>query len=119
MEEEEAGFQPAGSVSGDHPSQAGTERVSNSVSSFPIRPTTYLPICPLEGSNGEDGPRPVSVSAELAAALGERPLEEAPDMTDEVEPAAARKPRKAPSPDDSTDDEVEAHKLSGHACFRS
>ena len=62
----------------------------------------------------------VSASAELAAALGGRPQAEAQEAAaEEAEAEAARVPRKAPSPGDPTEEEREAHQLSGHACFRS
>ena len=61
----------------------------------------------------------VSASAELAAELGGRPQAEATAAAEDAEAEAAREPRKAPSPSDPTADEVEAHKLSGHASFRS
>ena len=74
----------------------------------------------VDGALGEeDGLPTVSASAELAAALGGRPQAEAQVAVEEAEAVAAREPRKAPSPSDPTADEVEAHKLSGHACFRS
>jgi len=89
---------------------------------LPIRPTT-LPLQPIHSessetfaSQGESPPR--SASAELVVALGGQPRTEPLDM-EEIEPTEARAPRRAVSPEDPTDAEVEAHKLSGHACFRS
>ena len=89
---------------------------------LPIRPTT-LPLQPIfpessetAASNEESSSR--SASAELVVALGGQPRTEPLNM-EETEPTEARVPRRAVSPEDPTDAEVEAHKLSGHACFRS
>ena len=106
-------------MSGHHPSQAGTELVPHSVPGLPIRPQKNITIFPLEGSDEIEERGSVSASAELANALGGRAPMEAQGSADEVEPTGARDPRRAPSPDDPTEAEVEAHKLSGHVCFRS
>ena len=57
-----------------------------------------------------------SASSRLVEALS-RPKE--PMEVEETEPTEARAPKRAVSPEDPTDAEIEAHKLSGHACFRS
>ena len=89
---------------------------------LPVRPCT-LPSNPLmeDVSSGDpanqDTVRSASASADLAAALGGRPPIESSDAED-VEPSEARTPRRAPSPEGPTDAEIEAHRLSGHACFQ-
>ena len=87
---------------------------------LPIRPTT-LPLQPIHSESSEivasqeESPSR-SASAELVVALGGQPRTE-PLNVEETEPTEARIPRRAVSPEDPTDAEVEAHKLSGHACF--
>ena len=88
---------------------------------LPLRPTT-LPLQPIFPESSETTASPDkspsrSASAELVVALGGQPQTE--PLMDETEPAEARVPRRAVSPEDPTNAEVEAHKLSGHACFRS
>ena len=89
---------------------------------LPVRPTN-LPLQPIHAESSEmtssQGESPQeSASTKLAVALGSRPQTE-PLETEETEPTEARIPRRAVSPEDPTEAEVEAHKLSGHACFRS
>ena len=88
---------------------------------LPLRPTT-LPLQPIFPESSETNASPDkspsrSASAELVEALGGQPQTE--PLMDETEPTEARVPRRAVSPEDPTNAEVEAHKLSGHACFRS
>ena len=105
-----------------HP-PAGIEFTSCTDAGLPVRPDT-LPLNPFVEDVGSEDPggngisSSVSASADLATALGGRPLEEQCD-TDEVEPFEARAPRRAISPLDPTAAEVEEHKLSCHARFRS
>ena len=66
----------------------------------------------------EGEPPALSASAKLIAALS-APSSDEPMQEEENEPTEARAPRKAISPTDPSEAEVEAHKLSGHACFRS
>jgi cytochrome c5 len=60
----------------------------------------------------------MSASTKLAEALA-RPTSQDPLIAEEAEPTEARVPKSAVSPEDPTAAEVEAHRLSGHACFRS
>ena len=89
---------------------------------LPVRPDT-LPLQPIHAESSEDtalrgkSPRPSASSRLAAALLGNRPRTE--QHEEETEPTEARAPRRAVSPEDPSDAEVEAHKLSGHACFRS
>ena len=87
---------------------------------LPVRPQA-LPLQPIHAeSMGETEPRgesqTPSASSRLVEALS-RPKE--PMEVEETEPTEARAPKRAVSPEDPTDAEIEAHKLSGHACFRS
>ena len=60
----------------------------------------------------------MSASTKLAEALA-RPTSQDPLIAEETEPTEARVPKSAVSPEDPTAAEVEAHRFSGHACFRS
>jgi len=97
-------------------SQVGTETFPASVSGLPVRPH-ILPLNPVDNVLGEAREPSASASSALADALRDRPSEE--HSADDSGPLAARQPRKAPSPEDPTPEEVESHQLSGHACFRS
>ena len=68
---------------------------------------------------GEDVQAASSASAELARALGRNPTGEMSEATEEPEPVETRDARRAPTPLDPTAAEVENHKLTGHAVFRS
>ena len=99
---------------------AGIEFNALSDAGLPVRPTPnslHTPtLSPVSSENtamrGE--PQQPSASQQLAAALRNEPMD-----CEEAEPTEARTPRRAVSPEDPTDAEVEAHKLSGHAVFRS
>ena len=89
---------------------------------LPVRPTN-LPLQPIHAESSETaeprGESPTrSASAELVEALGRQPRTEPFDI-EETEKTEARAPRPAVSPEDPTTAEIEAHKLSGHAFFRS
>ena len=60
----------------------------------------------------------MSASTRLAEALARQSSQE-PLITEETESTEARAPKRAISPEDPTPAEVEEHKLSGHARFRS
>ena len=60
-----------------------------------------------------------SASAELARALGRNPTGEMSEANEELEPVETRDARRAPTPSDPTSAEVENHRLTGHAVFRS
>ena len=71
--EVEAGFYPAGEVSGNHSSPAGIEFADCMDAGLPVRPT--LPIQPIHIDSSEShdtrgGPPAPSSSSRLAAALG-------------------------------------------------
>jgi hypothetical protein len=88
---------------------------------LPLRPTP-LPLQPIHVESSEtltppEGSPTRNASAELVAALGRKPTE--PLDMEETEPNEARAPRRVVSPEDPSDAEIEKHRLSGHACFRS
>ena len=119
--ESEAGFQPARKVVGSCSPQAGNEFIPCTVPGLPVRPTPYQ-LSNFDTIPGEVETPSASASAELAQALGGRPIDmpaEAADARTLAEPTEAREARRAPTPEDPTASEVEAHQLAGHAVFRS
>ena len=117
--ETEAGFSPAREVK-EHLSPAGTEFTACPNAGLPVRPLT-LQLQPIHAESSEnpdlrgESSQP-SASSRLAAALGNQ---QAVMETEDAELTEARTPRRAVSPEDPSQAEVEAHKLSGHARFRS
>ena len=107
-------------TSGD--TQTGNQLTACSPAGLPVRPIPLsLSLNPVDNAEGDaerTSTPSISASAELAAALGSRSTREQDEIED-MEPVEARVPRKAPSPEDPTEAEIESHKLSGHACFRS
>ena len=90
---------------------------------LPIRPTN-IPLQPVYPESSENivstGESPTrSASSRLVEALGSQPRPEPIGMEEETAQTEARAPRRAVSPEDPTEAEIEAHKLAGHACFRS
>ena len=74
---------------------------------------------PLDGVPGEQADSTFSASSELARVLGRNPIGEPSDDAEVVGPVETRDARRAPTPLDPTTAEVENHKLTGHAVFRS
>ena len=120
--EVEVGFHPAGKVKDYDLSPVGIEFTNACTNAgLPIRPTTLL-LQPIHVESSETTAPPKgsptrNASAELVPALGRKPTE--PLDLEETEHNEARAPRRVVSPEDPSDAEIEAHKLSGHACFRS
>ena len=109
--ETEAGFSPAREVK-EHLSPAGTEFTACPNAGLPVRPLT-LQLQPIHAESSEnpdlrgESSQP-SASSRLAAALGNQ---QAVMETEDAELTEARTPRRAVSPEDPSQAEVEAHKL--------
>ena len=99
--------------------------VNSRTPGLPVRPHNYTNLNPIDGVGGEvDVTRPMaatasSASAELARALGRNPVGEVSEATEEPQSVETRDARCAPTPLDPTAAEIESHRLTGHAVFRS
>ena len=89
-----------------------------SIPGLPVRPTSQF-LSPFEVALGEETAAPSSASSDLVRALGGRPTVEPMEAAEEAEPTDAREARRAPTPEEPTVSEREAHALAGHAVFRS
>jgi hypothetical protein len=99
--------------------QSPAGSVDSHTPGLPVRPTPFTTLYPIDGVLGEQADSTSTASSELARALGRNPTGEASDNTEVDEPVETRDARRAPTPLDPTTAEVENHKLTGHAVFRS
>ena len=97
---------PAGSVSSHTPD-------------LPVGPFNFTTLGPVDMVQGEGAEAVSSASAELARALGRSPTGEVSEASEEPASVETRNARRAPTPLDPTPTEIENHKLTGHAVFRS
>ena len=102
-------------------SLAGNEFIPQSctpIPGLPLRPTYHF-LLPCEVAHGEATVASSSASSDLVRALGGRPPVEPIEAAEDAEPVDAREARRAPTPEEPTASEREAHALAGHAVFRS
>ena len=112
--EAKTGFQPAGEVIDYSQSLAGSDY--SHTPGLPVRPNNSNLLFPIDVVGGE---ATSSASAGLARALGRNFTGEMSDAIEEPESVETRDARRPPTPLDPTAVEVENHKLTGHAVFRS
>ena len=83
-------------------------------------------LSPFETLSGGDPGNAPSASTELTRQLKRQTLDREPELGDDAagrlnehEPLEAREVRRAPTPEDPSQSEIEHHKLTGHPVFRS